>query len=238
MTPGSHRCGLVALLGRPNAGKSTLLNALSGSEVYVADQLFATLDPTTRRVTLPGGREVLFTDTVGFIQRLPTTLVAAFRATLEEITEADLLIHVLDISHPNAPEHADTVRRVLQELGGGEIPCLTALNKVDRIGPAVSEEDVGGMAQELGLQPDYVAISGLRRWGLEQLCAQVEEIIDRDSVALEVTVPYNQPELLTLFHERGRIEAEEYGPDGVHIRGQLPRRYLHSFARLEEAAAG
>lgn len=224
---------VVSLVGYTNAGKSTLLNALSGASVLVADQLFATLDPTTRRVVLSGGREVLFTDTVGFIQRLPTTLVAAFRATLEEIGEADVLVHVLDISHPNAPEQAETVQQVLQELEFGEIPCIVALNKVDRIGPAVDEGEVSHMAEELGVHPEYVTISALHGWGLDTLCRRIEEVLDRQSVSLEVTLPYNRQDLVSLFHERGRIEAEEFGPEGVYIRGRLPRRFLHAFAPFE-----
>jgi len=121
-------------VGYTNAGKSTLLNALSGANIYAADQLFATLDPTTRRVTLPGGREVLITDTVGFIQKLPTALVAAFRATLEEIAEADLLLHVVDIMHPCAEKQVAAVMGTLADIGATEQPIVTALNKVDRLG--------------------------------------------------------------------------------------------------------
>ena len=123
----------IAIVGYTNAGKSTLLNRLSKANVYVADQLFATLDPTTRNVHLPGGHEALFTDTVGFIQKLPTQLVAAFRATLEEIAEADLLIHVVDITHPNASAQFQAVEETLHEISAGEIPVITALNKTDAL---------------------------------------------------------------------------------------------------------
>ncbi len=219
---------IVSLVGYTNAGKSTLLNALSGAAVLVADQLFATLDPTTRRVVLPQGREILLTDTVGFIQRLPPTLVAAFHATLEEIAEADLLLHVLDISHPNAPEQAETVNRILRELGVEQIPRLTVLNKVDRIG-TVGPEDLAEMAGELGLHPEYVAISALKGWGLEELREQIEEVLDRETALIETTIPYNRPDLVALFHERGRIDQEEYRAEGVYILGRIPRRYLRSF---------
>ena len=127
------RIPVVTLVGYTNAGKSTLLNQLTRSDVYVADQLFATLDPTTRRVDLPGGHQALFTDTVGFIQKLPTQLVAAFRATLEEIAEADLLLHVVDITHPNARAQAEAVHNTLIELEADHIPVLTVLNKIDRL---------------------------------------------------------------------------------------------------------
>ncbi|MGB9722984.1 MAG: GTPase HflX [Chloroflexia bacterium] len=226
---------IVSLVGYTNAGKSTLLNALSGAGVYVADQLFATVDPTTRRVNLPGGREILVTDTVGFIQRLPTTLVAAFRATLEEIREADVLVHVLDISHPNAPEQAETVQRVLKELQAGDIPCIVALNKVDRLGPA-AEEEVASLSEELAIPAEYVAISALRGWGLDALLRRIEEVLDRETVPLEVTIPYNRHDLAALFHERGHVGVEEYREEGVYIRGRLPRRYIYAFAHLRPVA--
>jgi GTP-binding protein HflX len=223
---------IISLVGYTNAGKSTLLNAISGADVLVADQLFATLDPTTRRVILSEGREVLFTDTVGFIQRLPTTLVAAFQATLEEIAEADILVHVLDISHPNAPEQAETVQAVLKELGVDRIPCITALNKIDRIGINVAEIDVHYMAEEFGLRPEFVAISALNGWGMEELCDRIEEELDRQMVFIEVTIPYDQPNLVSLFHERGRIAEEDYRAEGVFIAGRIPRRYLYAFDSL------
>ncbi len=131
---------VVALVGYTNAGKSTLLNALSDAEVLAADQLFATLDPTTRRVELPSGNQALITDTVGFIQKLPTDLIAAFRATLEEVNEADLLLHVVDVSHPNVDEQVAAVEEVLEELGAGEKTIVTALNKIDRIDPDDAEQ--------------------------------------------------------------------------------------------------
>lgn len=147
---------VVVLVGYTNAGKSTLLNAVSGSNVLVADQLFATLDPTTRRVKLPEGGIALFTDTVGFIQKLPHQLVAAFRATLEEINEADLILHVLDITHPNALQQARVVIQTLREIGVGDIPMITALNKIDRLPDPAAAQTIA--AEHF----DFVAIGRLR----------------------------------------------------------------------------
>src|SRR5581483_11183563 len=130
--------------------------------------LFSTLDPTTRQIELPGGQQALLTDTVGFIQKLPTQLVAAFRATLEEIREADLQLHVLDITHPNASQQTDTVLETLKELRAGERPIITVLNKVDLLS-GVDEHEVGRLAGELGLPDDYVAVSAERGWGTEAL---------------------------------------------------------------------
>ncbi|WP_410339376.1 GTPase HflX, partial [Sphaerobacter thermophilus] len=129
---------VIALVGYTNAGKSTLLNRLTDAGVLAEDKLFATLDPTTRRVTLPSGRTVLMTDTVGFIHNLPTFLVAAFRATLEEILEASVIVHVMDVTHPKAAEQAETVRTVLEDLGADSRPKVTALNKIDRLGDGLT----------------------------------------------------------------------------------------------------
>src|SRR5207248_6504938 len=166
---------IIALVGYTNAGKSTLLNALANAEVLAENVLIATLDPTTRLLRLPEGQQVLLTDTVGFIQRLPTQLVAAFRATLEEIQDADLLVHVLDLTHPNAEEQSETVDRVLKELGVGEKPRIVALNKIDRLFPNLvnnghratgaadgkldTDTISASIVADLGLGPGFVPIS-------------------------------------------------------------------------------
>jgi GTP-binding protein HflX len=177
---------VVALVGYTNAGKSTLMRVLSGADVLAEDKLFATLDPVTRRLGLPSGEVVLLTDTVGFIQKLPTQLVAAFRATLEELEEADLLLHVVDISHPNAFEQTQTVERTLAELGVAAKPVLIALNKVDLLlnedGTPVADFDEARAAiLGAGAPPANVAIiSAASRWGLDNLRRRIEAALDGD----------------------------------------------------------
>lgn len=206
----------VSLVGYTNAGKSTLLNALSDSHVYVANQLFATLDPTTRRVDLPGGTVVLITDTVGFIQKLPTQLVAAFRATLEEVTEADLLLHVIDASHPYATDQARAVHGTLQDIGAGDIPMINVLNKVDRF---PDPEAACGSLCDL---QDSVAISALTGYGLEALKSCVEEVLESEMVAVDVLLPFERGDLVSVFHERGLIDEEAHNAQGTRIQGRLP----------------
>ena len=235
---------VVAIVGYTNAGKSTLLNALAGADVLVEDKLFATLDPTTRRVILPNGRPALFTDTVGFIHRLPTQLVAAFRATLEEIGEADLLLHILDITHPNAQEQSRTVEQVLRELGGAEKPVVTALNKIDLLrdrvledmgyeageGDPVQEGEVMQRAMEMAsTYPNCVAISAEEGVGLELLLERVQEVLKEGLRPLVVLLPYSSDGLLGLFHTQGIVEREEYTEQGITIQGEVPQRLIDRF---------
>jgi len=163
---------LIALIGYTNSGKSTLLNSLSNAGVFVEDKLFATLDPTTRRLALPSMNDVLITDTVGFINKLPHTVVAAFRATLEELEEATLLLHIIDITHHNAAEQSVTVEKILTELGLGEKPTIDVLNKLDLLAP--SEEDIGDFASEISGQ-EAVLISAAKGWGLRRLLERITE---------------------------------------------------------------
>lgn len=180
---------IVSLVGYTNAGKSTLMRALTRADVLVEDALFATLDPVTRRVELPGGSFFLLTDTVGFIQKLPPQLVAAFRATLEELQEADLLLHVVDITHPNAAEQSQTVEDTLAELGLADRPRLTVLNKVDRLvgdegQPFASYEELLNFATGLhAVRPDTVLISAERRWGLQELLERIATALATPTVA-------------------------------------------------------
>jgi GTP-binding protein HflX len=218
------RLPTVALVGYTNAGKSTLLNRLAKADVYVADQLFATLDPTTRRVELPGGYQALFTDTVGFIQKLPTTLVAAFHATLEEIAEADLLLHLVDISHPNALNQFESVQQTLDEIGAGHIPTITALNKIDLLKqPEQAQETLQNF-------PKAVAISGLKGSGLPDLLRLVQQELYETYTPIDVHLPYQEGALISVFHEMGQVEFIEHERGGVHIQGRIPGRLLAQFA--------
>ncbi len=217
------RIPTVALVGYTNAGKSTLLNRLAKSEVYVADQLFATLDPTTRRVELPGGTNALFTDTVGFIQKLPTTLVAAFHATLEEIAEADLLLHVVDISHPNALNQYESVQMTLDDIGAGHIPVVSVLNKIDRLHNPQS-------AQETMRQvPKSAAISASKGIAIQEMLSLIHQELYESFVPIEVQLPYQQGVLISLFHEMGQVERIEHERGGVLIQGRIPGRLVAQF---------
>ncbi|MDA1189529.1 MAG: GTPase HflX [Chloroflexi bacterium] len=166
---------VVSLVGYTNAGKSTLMNALTGAGVQAEDKLFMTLDPVTRRITLPSGKQALLTDTVGFIQKLPTTLVAAFRATLEEITEASLILHVLDATHQNAPEQAEVVEEVLRDLGVAERPRILALNKADLL----NEEDAMPLHVDI-MASSPIMVSALRGDGLDALRGRIEQALESE----------------------------------------------------------
>jgi GTP-binding protein HflX len=217
---------VVSIVGYTNAGKSTLLNTLADADVLVEDKLFATLDPTTRRVELPGGGVALFTDTVGFIQKLPTHLVAAFRATLEEVTEGDLLLHVLDVTHPHVMRQAEAVCDTLEQLGAADKPMISALNKIDRL-PAPD-----AVRPLMGRFPSTVAISALTGEGLEGLLGCVERVLQTQMAWLDVHIPYELGELVDLFHRRGLIEQEEHTETGTRVVGRIPRELVGRFDAL------
>jgi len=218
------RIPTVAVVGYTNAGKSTLLNCIAKSEVYVADQLFATLDPTTRRVLLPGDDLALFTDTVGFIQKLPTSLIAAFHATLEEIAESDLLLHVVDISHPNALNQFQAVQETLNEIDAGHIPMVTALNKSDLLNRPENAREI------LKDFPKSVSISARTGEGIKDLLHLVREELFESYTPIHVRLPYKQGALISLFHELGQVERVEHERGGMVMQGRIPGRLLAQFA--------
>jgi len=223
---------VVALVGYTNAGKSTLLNRLASANGLAEDRLFATLDPMTRRVRLAGGQEFLLTDTVGFVQRLPTTLVAAFRATLEEVAEADLLVHVVDASYPVRDRQIEAVEQVLEEIGAAGCPMIIALNKVDLL-PAEAAADLNGMAATL----PSARVSALTGTGIDDLLRCISSALQAQFVALDVLIPYDRGDLVALLHQYGTIEHESYQERGTHLRGHIPTNHYGQFATFGRTAS-
>lgn len=215
---------IVTLIGYTNAGKSTLLNKLSDANVYVANQLFATLDPTTRRVRLSNNHQILLTDTVGFIQKLPTTLVAAFRATLEEIIEADLLLHVIDITHHNAREQSKAVYKTLNDIGAGHLPVFTILNKIDLF----SQPDIS--ASIIKEYPNSVAISAKEGIGLEELIHKLDDFLFNLNHPVQLLIPNREKDMLHAFRNQGVIYTIEQRESTTFISGALPGRLLSRFS--------
>src|SRR3989442_9847536 len=222
---------VVALVGYTNAGKSTLLNRLASANTFAEDKLFATLDPMTRRVRLGGGQEFLLTDTVGFVQRLPTTLVAAFRATLEEVVEADLLVHVVNAAYPAVNRQIEAVEQVLEEIGAGGRPMVIALNKVDLLSAGAPIE-LTGLAAKL----PAVRVSALQRYGIDDLLRCITENLVLQFVFLDVLIPYDSGDLVAQFHQFGTIEHEGYEEGGTHICGHMPANHSGPFMQFQKVS--
>ena len=222
------RAGLpvIALVGYTNAGKSSLLNALTDAGVLVEDRLFATLDPTTRRLALPGGREALLTDTVGFIRKLPHQLVAAFRATLEGIEEASLILHVVDGSHPHASEQIAAVQSVLSSLRVAHTPLLMVWNKMDLL-PERSLPQHPGSAHTGAL-----AISAKTGENLPALLHEVERILAQVLIEVDLLVPHERYDAVNLVYEQGTVRSREEVPEGVRIKAAVPRELSEKLARF------
>lgn len=216
---------VVALIGYTNAGKSTLLNALTGADALAANALFATLDPTTRRASLEGLKlspEILLTDTVGFVQNLPTQLVAAFRATLEEVVDADALIHVVDASlNKEVMEWQMTaVDKVLDQIGASGKPTVIVLNKADLLSPEEVEETLRDIQQERGYE--CVAVSAATRTGLEEVGVLVDDVLREILLSVEVVIPYSRGDLTAAAYTQGSVEAEDFVEEGTHMLARVP----------------
>lgn len=207
---------MAVLVGYTNAGKSTLLNRLTGAGVLVENRLFATLDPTTRRLRLPSGREALLTDTVGFIRKLPTVLVAAFRATLEGIEEADLILQMTDGTHPHAREHVEAVDGVLAELGLASKPRILVWNKIDK--------DPGWKAHlaSSGIDREAIGISSRTGENLEALLSRAEAFLQGTLIEVEVSVPFDRYELLARVYAQGAVLSRQVTDDGILVRARVP----------------
>lgn len=214
----------VALVGYTNAGKSTLLNALTNAGVLAEDKLFATLDPITRRLALPGGGEVLLTDTVGFIQKLPHQLVAAFRATLEEVTEADLLLHIVDGSHPRYQEQSEAVFDVLRELEAHVKPIITVFNKIDKL-------ENSSTINKLLRHENSVAIAALSGVGLPELLDRIAMFTQHLAVAAELLIPYADSGVLAKLYAVATVQAVNYQENGISVQASLPIDELNNFCQ-------
>jgi len=214
---------VVAIVGYTNAGKSTLLNRLTNADAPAENQLFATLDPTTRTLLLPHRQQALVTDTVGFIQKLPTDLVAAFKATLEEVAEADVLLHVVDVSNPHVLAQAITVYNILDDIGAGDKRMVTALNKADLAPDSFALDNVEDY-------PNPVVISAATGANIDALLRRIADVLASDFQPIEVVLPHDARELIDLFHLRGAIDEEDYTPHGTHIRGRIPPELFRAFS--------
>lgn len=217
---------LASIVGYTNAGKSTLLNKLTGAEVLAKDILFATLDPTTRRLRLPSNQNILLTDTVGFIRKLPHGLVESFKATLEEVVQADLLLHVVDVSHPQADEQIAAVNTVLNEIGAGDKPTMMVFNKVDQLN--------GGnpLTRLHELYPNSVAISAKTGAGIEELLAEIGSQIRPERELLNLKIPHEQAAVIARLHKVGQVLERRYLAKAARFKARIPQHFHAEFAEF------
>ena len=217
---------LASIVGYTNAGKSTLLNRLTGASVLAKDILFATLDPTTRRLRLPTNQNILLTDTVGFIKKLPHGLVESFKATLEEVVQADLLLHVVDVSHPQADEQIAAVNSVLNELGAGDKPTMMVFNKVDQL------QQAGTLTRLHELYPNSVAISARTGKGIEELLAEISTQIRPERELVDLKIPHEEAALIARLHKVGQVLERKYLTKVAKFKARIPPQYHAEFAEF------
>lgn len=218
-----HPWPLASIVGYTNAGKSTLLNQLTGAGVLAEDKLFATLDPTTRRLRLPSNQNVLLSDTVGFIRKLPHGLVESFKATLEEVVEADLLLHVVDVSHPQAMEHVRAVGEVLAEIGAAEKPMLMVFNKIDQIPSG------GGFGEFTSAYPHSVAISAKTGQGFQDLFQELAVLLRPVREVMELSIPHHHSKEIARLHAIGQVMEQKFIGDDAWFRVRIPPDLRHEF---------
>ena len=216
----------VAIAGYTNAGKSSLMNRLTNAGVLVENALFATLDPTTRQTRTPDGRVFTLSDTVGFVRHLPHQLVEAFKSTLEEVAAADLIVHVVDGSHPDPMEQIRAVRQVINEVGGGDIPEIIAVNKADIAAPEV-------MMQILRTEQNSFAFSARTGFGVDTLLKAIETSLPRPRIEVHTTIPFNRGDLVSAIHERGEILSEEYSEFGTTIHAMVDGSLAEKLSALK-----
>ena len=215
---------VVAIVGYTNAGKSTLLNALTHSDVLEEDMLFATLDPTTRSYELENGQKILFTDTVGFINKLPHHLIQAFRSTLEEARYADMILHVVDCSDEHYETHMNVVYETLKNLDVQDKPVLTVFNKIDRL--QAEGKSVDSLLFKDAKSKDVQLLSAKKKQGFNELLEKIEKILNEDFVRIEKTFSYQEAGKIQIIREYGRLDTEEYREDGIYVEAAVPAAYV------------
>ncbi len=217
---------VVSLVGYTNAGKSTLLNTLTGAGVLTEDRLFSTLDSTVRKYELPSGRSILLSDTVGFVRRLPHHLIEAFRSTLDQVKEADLLLHLVDASDPDPERQIEAVRTVLSEIDARHLPEIIVINKADQAEPAT-------VKRLANLHPRAVIISALTGEGIHSLAEVIGTVLDADRTVVRLEVPYARGDIVAAAHAEGEVVAEKHDDSGTIIDVRLPRSRVKAFAEFQ-----